>query len=112
MGTSFLPIAAGHQLAGWLSGGIFEKMSDKYYLLTREIKLRGLSIPEISDSFSKNDFWREAASALEMNSHEMGAFLWKNYHPWNIWYLFSGIAVLAMLLLWLYDRFIIGRETT
>jgi len=45
-----------------------------------------------------------------MNSAELGTFLWQNCHPWHIWYLFSGIALLAMLLLWLYDRFLIGRE--
>ncbi len=109
MGTSFLPIAAGHQLAGWLSGGIFERISDKYYLLAREVATRGITLPEISETFSKNDFWQEAASRMGMNSAELGAFLWQNYHPWHIWYLFSGIAVLAMILLWIYDRFILPQ---
>ncbi len=107
MGTSFLPIAAGHQLAGWLSGGIFERISDKYYLLTREISARGISLPTLSDTYTKNDFWNEAASCMGMNSGELGNFLWQNYHPWHIAYLFSGIAILAMFLLWVYDRFIL-----
>lgn len=110
MGTSFLPVAAGHQLAGWLSGGIYERISDKHYLLAGELSRRGITFPEISATFSKNDFWNEAASRLGMNSAELGTFLWQNCHPWHIWYLFSGIALLAMLLLWLYDRFLIGRE--
>ncbi len=107
MGTSFLPIAVGHQLAGWLSGGIFERISDKYYLLGMELSSRGMALPALSDSFTKNDFWQEAATRMGMSSSELGAFLWQNYHPWHIWYLFSGIALLAMLLLWFYDRFIL-----
>jgi proton-dependent oligopeptide transporter, POT family len=109
MGTSFLPIAAGHQLAGWLSGDIFEHIADKYYLLNKEILRLGLSLPEISDSFSKNDFWQMAASKMDKSSAEMQVYLWDNYHPSRIWYLFSGIAVTAVILLWLYDRFIIGK---
>ncbi len=109
MGTSFLPVAAGHQLAGWLSGGIFERISDKHYLLASEVSRRGITLPGISDTFTKNDFWQEAAAKMGMSSTELGTFLWQQYHPWHIWVLFSGIAVLAMILLWFYDRFIIGR---
>jgi proton-dependent oligopeptide transporter, POT family len=108
MGTSFLPIAAGHQLAGWLSGDIFEHISDKYYLLGKELSVRGIHLTEISDSFSKNDFWKEAVRQTGMTSGELSNFLWNTYHPGHIWYLFSGIAILAAVLLWGYNRFIIG----
>jgi proton-dependent oligopeptide transporter, POT family len=109
MGTSFLPIAASHQLAGWLSGSIYEGISDKVFLLQKEIAHRGILLPEISNTFSKNDFLREAASQLKMSQVELTNFLWQNYHPSNIWILYSGIAVSAVVLLWLYDRFIIGK---
>jgi hypothetical protein len=36
-------------------------------------------------------------------------FLWTNYHPSNIWYIYSGVAFSAVVLLWVYDRFIIGK---
>lgn len=110
MGTSFLPIAAGHQLAGWLSGSIFERMSDKYYLLKCELVARKLPVPSVSGNFSKNDFWNEAATRLGMSPGELNRFIWENYHPGRIWILFSGIAVSAVVLLWLYDRFVIGRR--
>lgn len=109
MGTSFLPIAGGHQLAGWLSGDLFEQIADKYYLLNKEITLRGLELPAISESFSKNDLWQQAASKMGMSAGEMHEYLWNSYHPSRIWYIFSGIAVTAVVLLWLYDRFIIGK---
>ncbi len=110
MGTSFLPIAGGHQLAGWLSGGIFEHIADKYYLLGRELARRGIRLPEISDTFSKNDFWREAAQHSGLSTEELGNLLWNSYHPYHIWYLYSGIAVAAALFLWLYHRFLVNGK--
>lgn len=110
MGTSFLPIAAGHQLAGWLSGSIFERVSDKYYLLKCELAARNIPMPAVSDNFTKNDFWNEAANRLGMSSGELSRFLWENYHPGRIWILFSGIAVSAVIFLWIYDRFVLGRR--
>lgn len=110
MGTSFLPIAAGNQLAGWMSGGIYERISDKIYLLQKEVAARGISLPAISDTFTKNDFMKEAASKLNMSQADLTNLLWQHYHPSNIWMLYSGIAVSATILLWFYDRFIIGKS--
>ncbi len=109
MGTSFLPMAAGHQLAGWLSGDLFEILADKYYLLSLEISRRGIPLPAVGENFSKNDLWLEAASRMGMTGPELNTFLWDHYHPDRIWYFYSGIAVTASLFLWLYDRFILNR---
>jgi proton-dependent oligopeptide transporter, POT family len=109
MGTSFLPIAAGHQLAGWLSGGIYEGISDKIFLLQREVARRGLALPGISPSFSKNDYFREAAAQMKMTQGDLTNFLWQSYHPSNIWFLYSGVAVAAVVFLWFYDRFVLGK---
>ncbi len=108
MGTSFLPMAAGHQLAGWLSGGIFERLSDKYHLLGLELTARAVSMPAVGENFSKNDYWLEAASRLGMDPVGLNLYLWENYQPDRIVYLYAGIAATATLLLWLYDRFITG----
>lgn len=108
MGTSFLPIAASHQLAGWISGGPFERISDKFYLLRLETTARGMDMQAVSDSYSKNDFFQDAANQLNMTTSELTRHLWETYHPDSIWYLFSGIAVLAVILLWCYDRFILS----
>ncbi len=109
MGTSFLPYAGGHALAGWLSGDIYEKTSDKIYLLQQEIAKRGISLPEISESYSKNDFFNAAAGKMGMTSHELTNFIWAEYHPSNIWYVYSGVAVLSVVLLFVYDRVILRR---
>lgn len=109
MGTSFLPIAGGHQLAGLLSGDVYEKMADKIYLLQQEVAKRGIVLPEISDEFSKNDFIKLASEKMGMEGNELNHFLWTSYHPSNIWIVYAGVAVSAVLLLWLYDRFVIGK---
>jgi len=110
MGTSFLPIAASHQLAGWISGRPYEKIADKLYLLKEEVAKRGLSIPEITDQFSKNDYFKEAARQMNFNEAQLRDFLWTNYHPSQIWMLFAGIAVSATFFLFIYDRFILPKK--
>ncbi len=110
MGTSFLPYAAGHQLAGWLSGGIFERIADKYHLLGKELAARGIKIKEATGSFSGNEYWQEAMRQTGLSSRELNDLLWTVHHPGRIWYLYSGLAVLAAVCLWLYDRFIIERR--
>jgi proton-dependent oligopeptide transporter, POT family len=110
MGTSFLPIAAGNWLAGWLSGGVYERIADKIFLLEKEVTKRGISIPEISDEFTKNDYIKMASDKLGLQGSDLNHFLWNNYHPSNIWILYAGIAVAAVVFLWLYDRFVIGKN--
>jgi dipeptide/tripeptide permease len=110
MGTSFLPIAASHQLSGWISGRPYEKIADKLYLLKEEVAKRGLSIPEISDTFSKNDYFKEAARQMNLNDAQLKEFLWTNYHPAQIWMVFSGIAIAAIVFLFIYDRFIVIKK--
>lgn len=110
MGTSFLPIAASHTLAGWISGSPYEKVADKIYLLKEEVAKRGLSIPEISDQFSKNDYFREAARQMNLSENQLTDFLWANYHPGQVWMLFAGIAVSATVFLFIYDRFILPKK--
>jgi len=107
MGTSFLPIAAGHQLAGWLSGGVYEKIADDIYLLQQEVMQRGISLPPISEQVSKNDYIRMAAEKMGMSVQELTDFLWVTYSPSDIWVLYSGVAVSAIVLLWLYNRFVL-----
>jgi proton-dependent oligopeptide transporter, POT family len=107
MGTAYLPYAIGHSIAGWLSGDIYEHISDKTYLIRKELISRNISIPEISDAFTKNDFIKFGSEKLGMNQPELTLYLWNNYQPSKIWYLYSGIAVLAVILLWAYNRFIV-----
>ena len=110
MGTSFLPIAAGHQLAGWLSGGVYEKIADKIFLLQEEVAKKGISIPAISDDFTKNDYIKMAAEKMGLTVKDLNHLLWQDYHPAHIWIVYSGVALGAVVFLWFYDRFVIGKD--
>ncbi len=110
MGSSFLAIALGHQIAGFLSGAPYEKVADKLFLLKEEVLKRGLTIPEIGEKFTKTDYFNEAARQMNMSQEQVTQLLWTNYHPQTIWILFSSIALSAVVLLFLYDRFILPRK--
>jgi dipeptide/tripeptide permease len=108
MGTSFLPIAIGHFAAGWISGKPFEIVADKYYLLSRALGDKGIDLS--TEGLTQNEFFIKAQGLMNMDSIQLKQYLWDNYHPSNIWFLFTGIAVLGSLLLFLYDRFIILKK--
>lgn len=110
MGSSFLAIALGHQIAGFLSGAPYEKVADKLYLLKAEVLKRGLTVPEIGEKFTKTDYFNEAGRQMNMNQEQLTQLLWANYHPQTIWILFSSIALSAVVLLFLYDRFILPKK--
>ncbi len=111
MGTVFLAIAIGHFLAGWVSGRPFEVIADKYYLLGKAIEQKGYAIQPISDHFTQTQYFEKAQELFGMDGHQLTRYLWDTYHPSNVWFLFTGIAVAASLLLILYDKFILkGKE--
>ncbi len=110
MGTYYLPLAGGNFLAGILSGDVYTRMSDKYYLLSLEVEKRGLDIPAVSEQFTKNEFFADACNAMGMSPVELTNFLWMEYHPSNIWMLFSGIGMGTVVLLFLYDRLLLKNK--
>ena len=110
MGSAYLAVALGHQIAGFLSGAPYEKIADKLFLLKAEVLKRGLSIPEIGDNFTKTDYFNEAARQMNFTQQQLTDFLWNGYHPQSIWIIFSSIALSAVVLLFLYDRFIVPTK--
>jgi POT family proton-dependent oligopeptide transporter len=110
MGSSFLAIALGHQIAGFLSGAPYEKVADKLFLLKAEVLKRSLSVPEIGDNFTKTDYFNEAARQMNFTQQQLTDFLWNGYHPQSIWIIFSSVAIGAVVLLFLYDRFILPKK--
>ena len=107
MGTSFLPIAAAHQLSGFLAGNVYGTMADKFTLLKTEVLKRGLQIPTVTDKFTENDYFKKAGELFGMNQHQLTDFLWKTYHPERIWMIYSSIAVGTAVLLFLYDKLLL-----
>jgi len=111
MGTSFLPVAVGNYITGFLSGDVYQVWSDKISLLQIEVAKRGLEIQEIGDGFSQNDYIAKAGELMGMTNQQLTDFLWTSYNPSKIWMLFSAIGVTTVVCLYLYDKFIIGKTT-
>ncbi len=109
MGCSFLPMAGGNFFAGVLSGSVYGAMSDKMTLLREEVGKQGLQIPEVSASFTKNDYFNRAAELMHMHTNELTDYLWNTYHPGNIWYVFAGIGVATAIILLIYDRMVLSK---
>ena len=107
MGTSFLPVAAGNFITGFLSGDVYQAWSDKVTLLHKEVAARGLSIPEISANFTQNDYIKRASELMGMNEDQLTQYLWDTYHPEKIWMLFSAIGVATIIGLFLYDKIVL-----
>ncbi len=109
MGTSFLPVAAGNYITGFLSGNVYQTMSDKITLLKIEVAKRALDIPDIGANFSQNDYIQKAAELMGTDEHGLTKILWENYHPQNIWMIFSAIGIATVIALFLYDRFLLRK---
>jgi dipeptide/tripeptide permease len=107
MGCSFIPYAGGNFFAGQISGGVYQRLSDKISLLQLEVASKGLDIPPISDQFTQTDYFNQAASLMGMNGRQLTDYLWDTYHPNKIWYVVFGIGLVTVILMMLYDRFLI-----
>jgi len=110
MGTSFLPVAAGNFLTGFLSGNVYQSISDKTSLLKTEVAARGFDLPEISQTFTQNQYFDEAAKQMGMGKAELTQYLWDTYHPDHIWYIFSAIGIVTVLGLLIYDKFVLKSK--
>lgn len=107
MGCSFIPYAGGNFFAGQISGGVYQHLSDKTSLLQLDVAAKGLDIPAISTSFTQTDYFNRAAELMGMNGRQLTDYLWITYHPNRIWYIVFGIGLLTVVLMMLYDRFLI-----
>ncbi|MEI7423100.1 MAG: MFS transporter [Prolixibacteraceae bacterium] len=109
MGCSFIPVAIGSLFAGFVSGNLYQSISDKVSLAQREAVSRNFGIPDVSQHFSQNDYFYAAAQKMGMNNGQFSQFLWDKYHPSSIWMVITGIGLAAAMLLFLYDRYIVKK---
>lgn len=107
MGYSFIPVFLGNVFAGFISGNVYQDMSDKTEFVKQEVAKRGL---EISENLSQNEYFNQAASAMNMNPNELTNYLWSSYNPSKIWYVILAIGLFAVVALYFYDRFLLNKK--
>ncbi len=106
MGTYFLPIALGNFFAGLISGKLYEITADKVVLLEKEVERWGLQMPEISSTFSQQDYMARAAVLMGMDIPELTQYLWLNYNPPLFGVILMSLGMLTCLALIIYDKII------
>ncbi len=109
MGTSFLPVAVGNWLAGILSGSVYQYTSDKITLLRSYMESKNYDLPEISATYTQNDFFVESTNILNLTNNELTQILWDSYNPAKIWYIFAFIGIGTTIALLIYNKIILGN---
>lgn len=104
MGTSFLPVALGSSIAGYLSGSVYTQISDKISIIYRDASLKNIKLPELTDSFTQTDLISLYLEKTGLTESEMTLNLWNTYEPFNIMYVYTGIGLFAALALLVFDR--------
>ncbi len=102
IGASFLPLSGGNYLAGIISGSVYGRLSDKTYLLRKELLSRNITLPEISDSYTKTEFLKNSMEKLNMNEEQITTLLWNNHHPEHIWMVLFAIGIFTAISLFVY----------
>jgi len=87
-----------------------ETLSDKITLTQKEVFARGIELQAIGENVTKNDYFRNAAAKMNMNTEQLTQFLWDKYEPSSFWLVVTGIGIAASTILFLYDMFIIKKN--
>ncbi len=104
MGMSFLPVAGGNFLGGYISGNVYQNLADKPTLLKDYLLKQGIQVPQ---DIKPNQIMDFATEKLGMSPQQITDILWNTYDPTRIWHVFVAIGMITIIGLILYDRFIV-----
>ncbi|MDR1357557.1 MAG: MFS transporter [Tannerellaceae bacterium] len=103
MGYSFIPVFIGNLLAGFISGNVYQSLSDKVAITRRFAEAKGLHLPE---GLSSNAYFEETARLTGVTPEELTRLLWDSSHPSRLWIVLLAVGVVAVACLFVYDRVI------
>lgn len=101
MGYSFIPVFLGNVMAGFISGVVYQQMSDKVMIVQKFAAEKGL---QIADGLSSNAYFDEVARQVGLSPQALTNLLWDTYNPSRLWMVILGIGMGAAFLLFVYDR--------
>lgn len=107
MGYSFIPVFLGNVFAGFISGNVYQAMSDKVTITKQFVVDKGL---QVADGLSTNEYFEEVARQVSMSPQELTNTLWETYNPSSMWIVLFAIGVAAAVSLFIYDR--VTRKNT
>jgi dipeptide/tripeptide permease len=100
MGTQFVPIALGNFIGGFLSGPVYERMSDRFVMM-REILPAGSA-----EGLSNEKLIETATSFLNTDETGLNNFLWETFNPQYFALLLFFLSITTVAALLFYDRYL------
>ncbi|KAA6322715.1 Di-/tripeptide transporter [termite gut metagenome] len=101
MGYSFIPVFLGNVFAGFISGSVYQQISDKVTITERFATEKGL---QMANDLSTNAYFEEVSRQTNMTPQELTNLLWDTYNPSRLWMVIFAIGAAAALGLFIYDR--------
>jgi proton-dependent oligopeptide transporter, POT family len=108
MGYSFIPVFIGNLFAGFISGKVYQSMSDKVSIVKLEAKELGLNL---NPKLTINESFNLVANKLNMNAKELTNYLWDKYNPSSIWIVILSVGMIAVIALFFYNRLAFKTST-
>lgn len=108
MGCSFIPVFLGNIGAGFISGNVYDAMSDKHVLAQKLVSENGFTV---SEELTKNEYFAKTAELMNMTQSELTNFMWDKYDPASIWTVIICIGLAAVLGLFAYDRLLLNKKS-
>jgi hypothetical protein len=96
----------GSSIAGYLSGSVYEQISDKISLIYKDALTQNIILPKLSDTFTKTDLINEYLNKTGFTVSQMTKHLWNIYEPYKIMYIYASIGVFTALGLFVYDKIV------
>jgi proton-dependent oligopeptide transporter, POT family len=106
MGFSFLPIAFGNLIGGFLYGRLYSGMSDIYTFILMELQKTGYTNAEALATRDKSEIYAEGMAHMQMTSVEMQQYLFITYEPFKIWWVYGAVGLATVILFLGYNRYI------
>lgn len=110
MGFSFLPLAFGNLLGGFLYGRLYGRMSDIYSIIIRELEKRGFEDAQTLQNLDKTEIMAAGMDYFNMTSAELRQYLYISYQPFKIWWIYGAIGIGTVILFILFDIILKRRE--
>jgi len=103
MGYANVPLAIGWGLGSMAGGYFYENFGDRTNLARNHL-VNELDVPRlVANAVPKDDVLGVLAGLMQRSEAETVQFLWQTYHPGQMWIIFSGIGLLSLVGLAVYD---------
>lgn len=104
LGYANVPLAIGWAYGSKMGGDIYDTQGDKAVLALRYIKEHGLMAADAVDKLKRTDAMTTLQGLLHQTPVQVTELLWNTYHPYQLWYLFTGIGVASAVGMIIYSQ--------